>query len=161
MYNGFDKGSIPWNKGRGGYSTLLKGQKRPADFGKKVSATRKQRFADGSIITWNKGKKCPYSSGKNHYNWKGGSTHGERVKFRDQMQMVVFKRDNFTCQICEQYGGSLQVDHVKSWAKYPELRFDIDNCRTLCMACHYYLTFKKKLPMGVIWGHNLSRRIES
>lgn len=83
----------------------------------------------------------------------------ERVKFRKTIQPLVLARDNFTCQFCDQYGGYLQVDHIKGWADYPELRFEMNNCRTLCMACHYYITFKRKLPQGVIWGHNLSRRI--
>jgi len=85
----------------------------------------------------------------------------QRQKFSKTTQHLVFQRDNYTCQICDQYSGYLQVDHIKRWAEYPELRFEIDNCRTVCMACHYYITFKRKLPEGVIWGHNLSRRIES
>ena len=100
--------------------------------------------------------------GKDNPRWKGGITpinQAERTRFRQYLQAKVFNRDNYTCQICEQYGGSLQVDHIKSWKEYPELRFDVNNCRTLCMACHYYITFKRKLPQGVVWGHNLSRRM--
>lgn len=103
-----------------------------------------------------------YQSGKQHWNWKGGITptdRAARVKFRRELQLIVFERDNYTCQICDQYSGYLQVDHIKKWSEYPELRFDLDNCRTLCMACHYYITFKRKMPLGTIWGHNLSRRI--
>ena len=85
----------------------------------------------------------------------------ERMRFRKIMQKNIFERDNYTCQICDQYSGNLQVDHIKRWSDHPELRFDEGNCRTVCMACHYYITFKKKLPEGVVWGHNLSRRITS
>ena len=81
----------------------------------------------------------------------------ERGRFRREMQMKVFKRDGYTCQICGQEGGDLQVDHIQSWADYPELRFEMDNCRTVCMSCHYYITFKRKLPKGVKWGHNFSK----
>ena len=28
------------------------------------------------------------------------------------------------------------ADHVKPWALYPELRYDLDNGRTLCVPCH-------------------------
>lgn len=80
-----------------------------------------------------------------------------RDKFRREMQGKVFERDNYTCQICNERGGDLQVDHIQSWAKYPELRFKMDNCRTVCMSCHYYLTFKRKLPKGIKWGHNFSK----
>lgn len=103
------------------------------------------------------------SQEKSHL-WKGGITKKndlERSRFRHTMQQKIFIRDNYTCQICDQYSGSLQVDHIKSWADYPELRFEESNCRTLCMACHYYVTFKRKLPQGVVWGHNFNRRIES
>ena len=97
--------------------------------------------------------------GEKHPNWKGGITtadRAERMKFRRLVQKQVFERDSYTCTFCETK-GNLQVDHIKSWKEHPELRFDIDNCRTLCMACHYYITFKKRIPKGVVWGHNLSK----
>lgn len=34
---------------------------------------------------------------------------------------------------------------IKSWADFPELRFDINNCRTLCRFCHYQVTFGKPM----------------
>jgi hypothetical protein len=34
-------------------------------------------------------------------------------------------------------GGKLNADHIKSWAHYPELRFDTSNGRTLCLSCHH------------------------
>lgn len=83
----------------------------------------------------------------------------ERARFRKTMQKVIFERDDFTCQICDIRGGYLQVDHIKKWSDHPDLRFVESNCRTLCMACHYYVTFKRKIPEGIIWGHNFSRRV--
>ena len=32
-----------------------------------------------------------------------------------------------------------------------------ENRRTLCMDCHYLITYGKKKPDGVVWGHNLSQ----
>ncbi len=49
---------------------------------------------------------------------------------------AVFERDNWTCVWCGVRGGSLQADHIKPFAYFPELRFAIDNGRTLCVPCH-------------------------
>ena len=75
------------------------------------------------------------------------------------MQKLIFERDGYKCQMCDS-GGDLQVDHIASWAEFKELRFDPDNCRTLCAKCHYEITFKKPMPENIkTWGHNLERRI--
>ena len=74
------------------------------------------------------------------HNWKGGITpiihlirsSGEYINWRN----AVRRRDDFTCQICHKRGGDLHVDHIKPFADFPELRFDIANGRTLCVACH-------------------------
>lgn len=154
----FKKGHKSWNTGLHidtagvfveGHKINL-GRKHPKEFGEKVSNR-------------NRGREITYKGDK-HWNWKGGITTEDkklRMKFRLNLMPIILERDSYTCQICEQYGGELQVDHIKSWAEYPELRFEESNCRTLCMACHYYITFKRKIPKGVVWGHNLSRRIES
>ena len=98
--------------------------------------------------------------GSRNWNWKGGITPKEklaRVKFQQTIQKQVFERDNYTCQVCGQKGGYLQVDHIQSWKEYTELRFNMNNCRTVCMDCHYKITFGKPRSNNVkTWGHNLS-----
>ena len=146
----FKKGFTPWNAGLKGWADK-----------DHIESIRK---ANTGRPPWNKGKKLPSISGELNPAWKGGTkseNDKQRAKFRRYTQKTVFERDDYTCQICNTRGGSLQVDHIKGWSKYPELRFEISNCRTLCMACHYYITFKRKMPEGIIWGHGLSRRIKS
>jgi len=170
----FKKGSIPWNING---MPMLKGSGHPqwkggkpkcldCGIGLKTYATKHCRkcylenYIQNHVKDMTKNRRS--YAGKNHPLWKGGITPKNtllRTKFRREVQPLVFARDNYTCQICSQYGQYLQVDHIKSWAKYPDLRFNLDNCRTLCMACHYYVTFKRKLPSGVVWGHNFSQRI--
>lgn len=106
---------------------------------------------------WNRGKKFAAVSGERNYNWKGGVTNAsklERCHFQKLIQPQIFARDNYTCQVCGEYGGYLHADHIQAWAEYPELRFQLDNCRTLCRACHYYITFKRKMPSASKWGLN-------
>lgn len=81
---------------------------------------------------------------KSHF-WKGGITdrnHKRRsgIEYRE-WRKNVYERDNYTCQICgaRSCAGKnvfLNADHIKPWALYPELRFDVSNGRTLCLDCH-------------------------
>lgn len=48
----------------------------------------------------------------------------------------VFERDDYTCQECLVRGGELNADHIKPWSLYEELRFSVENGRTLCVDCH-------------------------
>jgi len=111
-----------------------------------------------------RGYRRPNASGINHWNWKGGISSDdylERRRFYQQVHELVLERDDYTCLLCDKRGGQLHIDHIKGWAKHPELRFELDNCRTLCAPCHYYLTFRKKMPQGSVWGQNLIRRMAS
>lgn len=60
-----------------------------------------------------------------------------------QWRTAVFERDNYTCVSCgdgnrKDRGETvvLQADHIKPFAHHPELRFDVNNGRTLCVPCH-------------------------
>ena len=103
--------------------TKRKGENHPL-YGKEVSLeTRK--------------KKSLSMMGKNS---KGGVTT-INLKIRNSLEMrlwreAIFKRDNWTCVFCYKRGCKLNADHIKRFSDYPELRFAIDNGRTLCVPCH-------------------------
>lgn len=146
-----EHGGRPWNKG----TKYGLGRKMP-------------NCIDCNIKLGSYSKRCKICAGKlrraeNNINWKGGlrgQNYLERRRFRNQMQKQIFERDNYTCQMCGVKGGALQVDHIQSWAEYVELRFSMDNCRTLCMECHYFITFGKPMSLSVkAWGHNLVRKV--
>lgn len=96
------------------------------------------------IIFANKGKRRPNISkskiGKLNPNWKGGiSPINKRIRRSAKFfewRKKVFERDNWTCQECKQRGCILHPDHIKRFSDYPELRFEINNGRTLCKNCH-------------------------
>lgn len=83
--------------------------------------------------------------GERNWNWKGGVTP-ERTRIwqskeYQEWRKAVFERDNYTCVICKikcKKGNKvmLNADHIKPFAYFPELRFEIDNGRTLCISCH-------------------------
>lgn len=84
--------------------------------------------------------------GEAHWNYRGYNNRTERQIAMAQDEYVqwrkaVFERDDYTCQDCGARNGTgetvyLQADHVKPWVLYPELRYQIDNGRTLCTPCH-------------------------
>ena len=91
------------------------------------------------------GQQRPSMRGANNSSWKGGVTP-ENQKIRQSLEYKewrrsVFKRDNYTCVLCGAKSGKgnpvvIHADHIKPFAYYPELRFELSNGRTLCEPCH-------------------------
>lgn len=122
--------------------------------GHTVSLEAKKMMSVGWIkpgsIPWSKGKKLgpsprrgkknPMLSGSRHWNWQGGKV-GEAEKVRKSLEYKAWvktclSRDNYTCSFCGKRGGDMHVDHIKPFSKYPDLRLELNNGRTLCVDCH-------------------------
>src|SRR3990167_741365 len=126
--------------------------------GKIVSSKTKEKlrktfFKEGSV-PWNKGTKGFMSGAKNPM-WRGGIT-GWQKQIRNSIEYrlwreAVFKRDNYQCIWGgKDHGTKLHADHIKPFAYFPELRFAIDNGRTLCIDCHRKTdTFGKRSILSV------------
>lgn len=84
--------------------------------------------------------KKSHLGGKNNPRWQGGKTDPRKQlqnsKKHKEWRIAIFKRDNYTCQMCGQIGHELNADHIYSWKHYPEKFYDLDNGRTLCISCH-------------------------
>lgn len=87
--------------------------------------------------------------GENNPHWKGGITpHNKKIRDSNghkEWRLAIFQRDNYSCVFCGVKGGwhkdikiriRLEADHIKPFYLFPELRFDLDNGRTLCRDCH-------------------------
>lgn len=80
------------------------------------------------------------AKGERNPNWRGGVTPLHRavrtsIKYKE-WRLSVFKRDNYMCVLCKTKKTPLNADHIKQFAYFPDLRFDINNGRTLCEDCH-------------------------
>ena len=46
----------------------------------------------------------------------------------------IFKRDKYTCQVCDRVGGELELDHIVNVARGGT--DDDSNLQTICVPCH-------------------------
>ena len=159
----FQKGCVPWNKGK---TVWYKGQKLTEEHKKKISKATKGRRG-----TW-RGEKLPdYIKEKIRKTLTGhklsektrkrisisllgvkedewlGFASNKRQKYNHSKEHklwreAIFKRDNYTCVWCGER-GYLEADHIQRWCDFPELRLAIDNGRTLCRKCHKRRHFGK------------------
>jgi len=112
-------------------------------FGKKATPKQLESLSKGRI----KGKKFSEEfrnrrRGAGNPNWRGGVSRdrhcGDEYK---KWRSDIFQRDNWTCQTCgarSSVGNQvyLEAHHIKSWIKYKELRYEVNNGVTLCKECH-------------------------
>lgn len=103
-----------------------------------------QKVIDGIEYEWSKYNP---KTGKYHHNYKGGITpENKLIRSSERMKwwsFSVLKRDEYTCQGCGIRGGELHAHHIKEFAKYKELRFELSNGLTLCKVCHRKIHSKK------------------
>ena len=161
----FKKGHIPQAPFKKGQVSIFKGRHHSLESKKKLSKSALEGFRTGKRkinvfvkghTIWigkkhsletrekmslsSKGKHKPWMLGERNHKWKGGITPinkaiRESLEY-EEWRKAVFERDNYTCQNCGQVGGYLEADHIKPFALFLELRFDINNGRTLCRPCH-------------------------
>jgi len=116
-----------------GYKHTEKEKKRISKSLKGRRVSPKTEFKKGH------GNKNNPQQGSKNNNWKGGiSSKNLRIRASKEYKLwkeSVLKRDNYQCIWC---GSKIKIcaDHIKPFALFPELRFAIDNGRTLCERCH-------------------------
>ena len=152
----FQEGHIPFQKGRKLNQTQLDALLK-ANIGKHQSNETRLKHGK-SLLGKRRGSKCNF--------WKGG-INPLRMAIRDlsdstRWRKLVFERDNYTCQLCNERGSYLEAHHLKSFAdifsefleRYSSLSpvndkpllldlairhdpfWNIDNGMTLCKNCH-------------------------
>jgi len=156
------KTRVPWNKGKVGVQKCSEETRRKMsltrtgkvfhsnEFKKKLAERNKTPEHRAKVSAGLMGKKWTLEkraklSGPNAHLWRGGITEKNKmvrssIEYKE-WRKAVFERDNYTCVWCGVHTGNghrveLQADHIKSFALHEELRFSIENGRTLCRNCH-------------------------
>ena len=111
---------------------------RKSHLGKKQSEETKQKKRNYWINYWDergRKEKRPQHDRWEYLFWK----------------KKVFERDSWACQFCGKRGHlglgervELNAHHIKGWAGYPKLRFDVNNGITLCKDCHKLTHYGRK-----------------
>lgn len=73
--------------------------------------------------------------GRKHHLWRGGSGFRGDERYAE-WRLMVYGRDNYTCQLCGARGVYLNAHHVLPCRDYPDLIYSVDNGVTLCESCH-------------------------
>lgn len=159
---GFKKGHTVPLEWRTKFSKIFTGRKLPKEVIEKISKNHSRHMLGKHHSEESKeknrqahlGKKASLETrlklselrrGDKGGGWRGGVTPiHETIRKSLEYKLwreSVFKRDNYICVFCganNKNGNrtTLNADHIKPFALFPELRFAIDNGRTLCVPCH-------------------------
>ena len=164
-------GMTPWNKGKKmslelrkrlseihlksptrywlGKKRSFPNRKQPKPF----SAEHRKNISDAlkGKNTWSRGKTVGYA-GEKHHAWIDGrsrsreqerSTEMKHGQYREWRRRV-FERDGFKCRICFAK-GTQNAHHIKTYRKFPKLRYELSNGITLCSTCHRITVGKEHL----------------
>lgn len=81
-----------------------------------------------------------HQKGEANPNWKGGASRNGLFRLTYQYKdwhKAVLKRDNYTCQCCDNKNVPLNAHHILNFADNIDERYEIDNGICLCKDCHY------------------------
>ncbi len=140
--NGTD---IPWNKGK--KISEVGGTKSHLWKGGEITLVCWECEAPFQVRQYRK-ETAHFCSRICSYQWRDEGKRTDDKKVRQSAKYkawrtLVFERDNYICVECgdHNYEGRgesliLHADHIKPFALFPELRFEVSNGRTLCVPCH-------------------------
>lgn len=131
-------GGIPWNKGMKGVYHLPHGRKHTNATKRKISKTQKKQYRTGERTSYQLGKPQYKVRDKNHWRYNGLTSKDQILRTRIEFKLwrdKVRKNSPNKCIVC----GSkkfLIAHHIKSFKRFPLLRYDYKNGVVVCRVCH-------------------------
>ena len=113
--------------------------------GRKLSVAHKRAIGRAHKRLGTRPPRNTHLRGPRHPHWKGGHSKERQARYGAPeyraFVAAVLERDAYTCQHCGAHNGQgenvvLQVHHVKPYADYPALAYDVNNGLSLCIHCH-------------------------
>lgn len=136
---------VAWNKGK--TNLLFQGENNPNWKGGEITLVCWECEAPFNVKKYREHTAhfCSQAC-SSQYRDEGKRTADKKIRQSARYKAwrtLVFERDNYTCIECGDYNHegrgeslALHADHIKPFALFPELRFDVNNGRTLCIPCH-------------------------
>jgi hypothetical protein len=131
------------------------------------------RYIPHYLLKKNRGRYCSkacanrynpgvFRTGIDHPFWKLGITRTNNAIRRSSQYLKwtkqIYKRDDYTCQICGVKGKNIRANHIKKFADYPDLRFVVTNGIVICEKCDLKLVRYHEEEWEKYFYKNLERR---
>lgn len=110
-------------------SALHKGSKRSEATKRKMSLAINLAYKEGRMPDL-RGKKNPF--------WRGGHKWYNPIRSSAQYKRwrkLVLSTKGRRCEWCNS-SDRIEIDHIKPFLLFPDLRFELSNGRVLCRNCH-------------------------
>lgn len=126
------------------FSEATRQKIREAHLGRSFSAEHRSKLSQahkGRVVSEEtRNKMAEAHRGEKSHLWKGGVTAINRIirtssRYR-RWRQAVLRRDDHTCVECGAKEDVMHADHIKPFSVHADLRFELDNGRTLCADCH-------------------------
>lgn len=154
---------LKMSKSHKGINTWIKGRKlseehklkiKIGNLGKRISEETRAKMKIAAVkrnpAQWISGDKSPFKrpevilkiSGENNHRWLKDRSLIKHPEDRNnpeykRWRLNIYRRDNFKCRInnCD-CSGRIIAHHILSFTYHSELRYDVNNGITLCLAHH-------------------------